>query len=81
MIDKEPVCFTAEEADAKNNGPNKKTSKRLSKRTFKEDRARQFITWMLCQKYEMEVKRFTVNGRLPIANGIRADAKTGSSAL
>ena len=46
-----------------------------SKGTFKEDRARLYITCMLCQQYELEVKKFTVNGRLPIANGIRADGK------
>ena len=106
LIDKEPISCTAEEADANNNGPNKRAKNddapsssnpgcswykgnkleinwlllsnsclEASKRTFKEDRARQYITCMLCQQYELEVKKFTVNGRLPIANGIRADGK------
>ena len=46
-----------------------------SKKMMNDHRKRQVVTCKLCQKYESHVKRFTVNGQLPIASGMRADGK------
>ena len=40
-----------------------------------QQRRRPVITCMLCSEYELEVKRFAVNGRIPIVRGIRVDGK------
>ena len=42
---------------------------------FVDKRNRLVIACLLCQKYEAEVTRYTINGRLPIASGVRADGK------
>ena len=45
------------------------------KKQFVDKRNRLVIACLLCQKYEAEVTRYTINGRLPIASGVRADGK------
>ena len=45
------------------------------KKQFVDKRNRLVIACLLCQKYEAEVTRYTSNGRLPSASGVRADGK------
>ena len=42
---------------------------------IKDNRQRPVIKCLLCNKYEMEVKRFANNGRIPLAWGVRVDGK------
>ncbi len=45
---------------------------KLQKRE-KDNRVRPFINCALCNRFEKEVKKYTSNGQLPIASGIRVD--------
>ena len=42
---------------------------------IKDNRHRPLIKCLLCSKYEMEVRRFASNARVPLACGVRVDGK------
>ena len=43
----------------------------------KDKRQRPIMKCLVCKQLEMHVKRFTVNGRIPVAQGIRQSAEYG----
>ena len=43
------------------------------RKQFVDIKNRLVIACLTCQKYESEVKRCAINGRLPFASGVRAD--------
>ncbi len=47
----------------------------MLKKEIKDQRKRPTVTCLLCNKYELQVRKMTSNCQLPIANGVRVDGK------